>query len=408
MKHRINLSPSIGNRNDSASCERTGSKEREKETTAMSSSALPPSLPTSRSSIMAIKSEEKGHRLGNFHNYYTFNPTSNRISILKNLGIIRYLSEQFALIDESHDDEDHHDNERLSKRLKSSQAVAPASSTKSVTKAKKRRDPITYCDLGCNEGDLSISLSEHLVQPQLQRTTPLSKKEETPTEKQGHSTSKINCLGLDIDSTLIDRANRKYNHTEIQNDLDDNTAGGRLIDASFQVCNIANITELKSKCYDFLQSVQEHHQQGENCEQKGDEEKQERFDLISLFSTSMWIHIHHGDDGLQLLLRTICTLCNYILIEPQPSKCYRNVNTRLRKLNLEEVDVSLVRLKMRCDIENEIEKVILGCGFEEVDISLQFKDNKDLKDTKDKKRDKNGTDRTAWNRTLRLYKRNDY
>ena len=72
----------------------------------------------------------------------------------------------------------------------------------------------------------------------------------------------------------------------------------------------------------------------------------------------MWIHIHHGDEGLKSLLKSICTLCHYLLIEPQPSRCYRNVNTRLRKLNLEQIDVSVNKLQMRCDIENEIEKEV--------------------------------------------------
>ncbi len=59
-----------------------------------------------------------------------------------------------------------------------------------------------------------------------------------------------------------------------------------------------------------------------------------------------------------------------------------------------EIDVSSERLKMRNDIENEIDKVVTGCGFRRVKLDGQAGEQ--------------GDDlRTAWNRTLQLYERTE-
>jgi|EP00985_Skeletonema_marinoi_P011654 hypothetical protein len=59
-----------------------------------------------------------------------------------------------------------------------------------------------------------------------------------------------------------------------------------------------------------------------------------------------------------------------------------------------EIDVSAERLKMRNQIENEIEKVVTGCGFRRVKIDLEADEQVD-------------DVRTAWNRTLQLYERTE-
>lgn len=57
-----------------------------------------------------------------------------------------------------------------------------------------------------------------------------------------------------------------------------------------------------------------------------------------------------------------------------------------------EIDVSSTRLKMRNDIENEIERVVLGCGFRRVTLNMEDEGQ-------------HQGDKTAWNRTLQLYER---
>ena len=349
--------------------------------------------------------EEKGHRYGNFHNYYTFNPTSNRLSILNQLKMFDYLRESLSSQNTTIMDQEQ-------RQIKRQKRITSSNDTTSCTTATNqchdsRRQIITYCDLGCNEGDLTISIAEHLLN---MMNETITKNNNTSTNDTSsiccnqsiHNNTIVKCLGMDIDPTLIQRANKKYRkgntNTAAAADDDDD-----FIHSTFQTCNIAaNIKNFEYKCQSFLQDIKYNNSCEINSKEKDSMTKskldqKQRFDLISIFSTSMWIHIHHGDEGLKSLLQSICSQCRYVLIEPQPSKCYRNVNSRLRKMNLQEIDVSVERLKMRCDIENEIEKVIINCGFERVDC-LRGTHECDCidKDSSD--------DRTKWNRTLRLYK----
>ena len=56
---------------------------------------------------------------------------------------------------------------------------------------------------------------------------------------------------------------------------------------------------------------------------------------------------------------------------------------RLRKKGVAEFDISFDRLKLRSNIEEEIDKIMTECGFEAVEQS----------------------ERTDWNRSIRLYER---
>lgn len=47
------------------------------------------------------------------------------------------------------------------------------------------------------------------------------------------------------------------------------------------------------------------------------------FNLITLFSVTMWIHLNHGDDGLWTFLEQISSMTDHLIVEPQPWKCYR-------------------------------------------------------------------------------------
>lgn len=58
-----------------------------------------------------------------------------------------------------------------------------------------------------------------------------------------------------------------------------------------------------------------------------------RFDIVFCFSTTMWIHLNHGDAGLESLLTCLASWADNVIIEPQPWKCYRNAARRLRRAN---------------------------------------------------------------------------
>ncbi|XP_075910150.1 pre-miRNA 5'-monophosphate methyltransferase-like, partial [Petromyzon marinus] len=61
-----------------------------------------------------------------------------------------------------------------------------------------------------------------------------------------------------------------------------------------------------------------------------------RFDLCLCMSVTMWIHLHHGDAGLRRFLAAAARTATFLLVEPQPWRCYRAAARRLRRLGLAE------------------------------------------------------------------------
>mmetsp|Transcript_28121 Transcript_28121/g.39552 ORF Transcript_28121/g.39552 Transcript_28121/m.39552 type:complete len:278 (+) Transcript_28121:80-913(+) len=248
-----------------------------------------------------IQAEDQGHRFGNFHNYYQFNPPLNRLELLE--PVFQYLKQT-----------SHRKRRRTEEQ-----------------KEKANDDSFLYCDIGCNEGDLTIEMSkalhEKLCKP-------------------------VDFVGFDIDPLLIERAEKKWKDKENK------------IVGTFKVGNAEKL----------------------NMPDRG-------VDMISLFSTTMWIHVHGGDVGLREALRRICNCSRqFVLIEPQPSKCYRNAMIRLRKMGRTELDVSNDRLKLRQNIEEEIDKIMnSNCFFR---VQMDENDN-----------GKSDPERTKWNRALQLYER---
>jgi 2-polyprenyl-3-methyl-5-hydroxy-6-metoxy-1,4-benzoquinol methylase len=244
---------------------------------------------------LKVSADDMGHRIGNFHNYYSFHPPSNR---LQHMGeILQYLRDTSS-----------------SKRRRGS-----------GDERALHLLPFQYCDLGCNEGDLTIEIAKAL---------------------QGALQQPVEFKGMDIDAELIDRANIKWSDEEG-------------LTGSFESANIC--TDLDGKIDD--NSV----------------------DLMTLLSTTMWIHVHAGDAGLKRVLEQLCRKSRrYLIIEPQPSKCYRNAMIRLRKMGRPELEVSSERLTWRPKLEEEIEKTFNSYSFYRV-----F----------------GGKERTSWNRSIHLYEK---
>jgi len=312
---------------------------------------------------------DKGHRCGNFHSYYTFHPPSARLEILKKCGILEYIASHFlSLRQESLKQNEATTTTSSNKRLKlendQSKSIFQEGSSPD-----EEKDAINLyiCDVGCNEGNLTMDICNSLMKEIHDEITNGS--DDVSNHKNWNDeTICLHNLGIDIDPTLIERANAKITDkgTEIKSNY------------KFQVCDVGNKSQHES-CY---QSFLPH---GTN-----------KFDLITVFSTTMWIHLHSGDEGLKEFIKRVCQYTNLLLIEPQPSKCYRNANVRLRKMNLPEFR-SLPTLSMRSNIESKIEKVIVSCGFKRVCNNLEDKRTNDsLKSNK-----------TLWNRSLHLYERID-
>lgn len=85
-----------------------------------------------------------------------------------------------------------------------------------------------------------------------------------------------------------------------------------------------------------------------------------KFDAVFCFSIAMWIHLNHGDVGLQEFLHEICSLTSTIVIEPQPWKCYRNAVKRLKIHDKQFLYYKDLKLK---DPNNDIERLIIERGF---------------------------------------------
>ncbi|KAL0611608.1 RNA 5'-monophosphate methyltransferase [Plecturocebus cupreus] len=81
------------------------------------------------------------------------------------------------------------------------------------------------------------------------------------------------------------------------------------------------------------------------------------FDIGFCMSVTMWIHLNHGDHGLWEFLAHLSSLCRYLLVEPQPWKCYRAAARRLRKLGLHDFD-HFHSLAIRGDMTNQIVQIL--------------------------------------------------
>jgi hypothetical protein len=142
---------------------------------------------------------------------------------------------------------------------------------------------VYYCDLGCNEGDLSLEMSQLLASIYTESS-----------DMRRH----VQMVGLDIDPELITRAQSKFHRRTESNGNN----------CAFYVCNLLDEQDHMSRCKSFLNEKSS--------------STQLRFDLMSIFSTTMWLHIHAGDEGLKQFIKRCCDLSDMILIEPQPSKWY--------------------------------------------------------------------------------------
>jgi SAM-dependent methyltransferase len=294
--------------------------------------------------------DDNGHRFGNFSNYYKFHPVSNRTKHLH--GILQFIVGEWNNVNQ------------LCQKL-----------------------PFRFIDIGCNEGDLTIEIAK-LLSDYLSKQVKSIEHQETDKSTAEKSCANVSCTGFDLDSELIGRAKIKaMQWSELSSTLR----------VTFHTLDALK-DNLRQKCYDL---------------QFANSSMQYCTDLTTLFSTTMWIHIHGGDDGLRQVLQQICTCTRFwIVLEPQPSKCYGAAAFRLRRLGLPSFDVSSERLRIRINIEEHIEKMLKDFNFERVDISSKV-NNIDQKyfETTGKligctnSKEEGTENRTQWNRTLRLYQR---
>ena len=265
-----------------------------------------------------MDAKDQGHRYGNFPNYYTFHPPKNRLSVLEDTNILSYIRHGLRNSSSSNDDgkkmigssdKEVSDEERATKKLRME--------TKSQHQLP---EDIYYCDLGCNEGDLTLAMASSLLctSNYEHETTRDELVVDKATESKVVVSSSVKVLGLDLDPMLIDRANNKIvsssdcsvgcNQSKKVEEV--STSSG--IEATFKVCNLCSESEHNNahRSYVVQQALKSTTQ----------EVPTQLFHLTTIFSTTMWIHVHGGDIGLKSFLERAC-LCTrrYLLIEPQPS-----------------------------------------------------------------------------------------
>ncbi|XP_076178327.1 putative RNA methyltransferase CG11342 [Ptiloglossa arizonensis] len=173
-------------------------------------------------------------------------------------------------------------------------------------------------DVGCNAGDLTFVLHEFLV-------NVLSS-----------DRAEISLLGVDLDPILIERARGA------------NPRPDRIIFECLDFVNEDCNPTLEGYLHRFEKS---------------------RFDVVFCFSVTMWIHLNHGDKGLEEFLRKACSLAEMIVIEPQLWKCYRNASRRLRRSKGENFPL-LKTLKLTGDTAAHIENILTKvCNFQRVTVT---------------------------------------
>uniref|UniRef100_A0A1B0CK79 RNA methyltransferase n=1 Tax=Lutzomyia longipalpis TaxID=7200 RepID=A0A1B0CK79_LUTLO len=141
---------------------------------------------------------------------------------------------------------------------------------------KSQDEKILILDVGCNAGDFTQLFYKFISK---------------------YSTRDIYILGIDIDSSLIERAS-------------ENNAFEK------------NITYL---CLDIMEG---------NKEELSDYlafHNRENFDVTLCLSITMWIHLNHGDNGLRSFLKQLSSLTDILVTEPQPWKCYQTAVRRMTK-----------------------------------------------------------------------------
>ncbi|XP_053149463.1 RNA 5'-monophosphate methyltransferase [Hemicordylus capensis] len=159
-----------------------------------------------------------------------------------------------------------------------------------------RAEPLLGLDVGCNSGELSVALYRHL----------LGLKENQASPEHSMTGKDLSLLCCDIDAVLIERAKQ---HSPFPSSISYATLD--IMDAK------AREPLLSSYLSKFGRST---------------------FDLCFCMSVTMWIHLNHGDSGLVKFLAFLASKCTYLLVEPQPWKCYRAAARRLRKLGRNDFD----------------------------------------------------------------------
>ncbi|XP_018568615.1 probable RNA methyltransferase CG11342 [Anoplophora glabripennis] len=182
----------------------------------------------------------------------------------------------------------------------------------------KGDQPCIALDVGCNAGNLTAALYDFIS---------------------SNITKDCSILGIDIDPVLIRRAE-----------------------------DTNNSDKLTYKCLDFMDENSRTEIITSYLKSKG----VDKFNIVFCFSTTMWIHLNNGDVGLRKFLKEVSNICELLVIEPQPWKCYKTAVKRMKQNNF--TFPLFCELRIRKNVEDEIEQYLtLECGLSKVAESNRTK-----------------------------------
>lgn len=77
----------------------------------------------------------------------------------------------------------------------------------------------------------------------------------------------------------------------------------------------------------------------------------------------MWVHLNEGDAGLRSFLEYVSNIGQFLIVEPQPWKCYRSAVRRTKKLKCQQYE-QFATLEWRQTVESDIEHYLKEhCGM---------------------------------------------
>ena len=267
----------------------------------------------------AAESDDGGQRLdgsgramyGNFHNYYNFNAVSERLQFLTHDFIQHVLHRTTPLTlsaplpPTSADDVPPH-SLLPACTCSSSDWSLPASFPPSVRPS--ATDGAVYvCDLGCNEGNLTVELVRRLSAAVMDGRPVVA-------------------VGVDIDGELVRRARHKctlpsiddFPRSQTEQPIDQPAAVSYL---SFYQANL-----VCSATFASLVSLHPPLSHSSSIQPS-----QPPFHLLTCFSLLMWLHLCYGSSALCQFLSSLCPLTSHLLVELQGWRHYRSAVERRRR-----------------------------------------------------------------------------
>lgn len=148
--------------------------------------------------------------------------------------------------------------------LKSNREVEELIGAKLLLSSGKGEMGVRMLDVGCNSGELTFDFVHSVLLKMLLKDSKV-----------------INVTGIDCDPSLIQRSVNLFSK---------------------------NKAPTVSCYFTAMDIMQFNHQQGDD-----NDNVKKTFDVITCFSTIMWIHLNNGDEGLVSFLRLICSKCSCLI-----------------------------------------------------------------------------------------------